>query len=98
MMIDRRTFIQSAGVVVATSAAAVVLPRSSRAQSQNSLTVGPGLAMVDDGTKGGLVVFKIDGWDHHTALVGSSPNAVTTVSSSNEVGIKINQSWRTAWR
>jgi hypothetical protein len=101
MMIDRRTFIQSAGAVVATSAATVLLPRPSRGQSQNSLPVGPGPAMVADETNGDLVVFKIDGWDRcddHTALAGSSSNVVTTISSCNQVGIKINQSWRTAWR
>ena len=87
-MIDRRTFIQSAALIAATSAAAVLLPRSLTAQSLDPRSVRTVQAMVDDGTNRSLVVFRIDGWDRcdgHTA-------------SSNEVVIKINHSWRTAWR
>lgn len=44
--------------------------------------------MTGTGTDGDQVVFKIDGWDHCGAKV----------STENEVLIRINQSWRTAWR
>jgi hypothetical protein len=40
------------------------------------------------GADGDSVVFKIDGWDA----------CDTEVSSGNEVWLRINQSWRAAWR
>jgi|SRR5580704_8914858 hypothetical protein len=100
MILDRRTFIQSAALVATTSAAAVLLPLSSTAQSQDSQITGPAPALVDDGTDRSLVVFRIDGWDRCGGddLSVRSSNTVATVSTSNEVVIKIDHSWRTAWR
>jgi hypothetical protein len=101
MVIDRRTFIQSTALVTTTSAAAVLMSLSSIGLSQNSQTVGPVQATVDDGTDIGLVVFRIDGWDRYdgdTALAPFSLNTITTVPTHEEIVIKINHSWRTAWR
>ena len=95
MILDRRTFIQSAALVATTSAAAVLLPLSSTAQSQDSQITGPAPALVDDGTDRSLVVIRIEGWDR---CDGDDLSVRSSVSTSNEVVIKIDHSWRTAWR
>jgi hypothetical protein len=83
MTIDRRTFIQCAGVAAATPVFAALLPLSPSAKasplSRSSLA--------QDATNADSTVFKIDGWDdcNRELLTGS------------EVSIRINQSWRAAW-
>lgn len=87
-MIDRRTFIQGAALVATTPALVALRPLSSEAQSRSSLLTTSVPPVRGDGADGNLVVFKIDGWDYF------DPKG----STGNTVLIKINQSWRAAWR
>lgn len=82
MMIDRRIFIQGALGVV--PALAALLPSKPLQASRDS----PLPAQVArGGTDPSQIVFKIDGWDC------CDPSA-----TDNQVSIRINQLWRTAWR
>lgn len=97
MMIDRRTFIQSAALVAMAPVLEALLSFSSTVQSHASLlpcTLPPQRA--GEGTDKNFIVLKIDGWDRCDN--GLTANPVTKVSTANEVLIRINQSWRTAWR
>lgn len=84
-MINRRSFIQSAIVVAATPALATLFPLSTTARPSLGPEPSPQAA---DTTNPDRCVFKIDGWDHCEAKA----------SDGNEVWIRIDQSWRTAWR
>lgn len=87
-MIDRRVFIQrtflaaTTQVVVAFLPVAAALPASSRPDSLST----PERRHV---TNEDLVLFKIYGW-------GDEPEAEG--ANENELFIRMNQSWRTAWR
>lgn len=88
MMMDRRTFILRTTLVGTAPAFANLLLLPPAAQSRAALQRGalppqPGR----DGTNSNQTVFVIDGWDCCDKTV-----------SDNQVSIKINQSWRTAWR
>jgi hypothetical protein len=88
MMIDRRTFIQSAALFATAPVIAAMLPLSSTAQSQISQLTGLAREMAKDAADRNSIVFKIDGWDVYDA---NGPVG-------NELLIKINQWWRTGWR
>src|ERR1700748_927474 len=81
MLIDRRTFIQSAACVAA------LLPLSSRAESQTQPSGGPTSQTAGSTVDRNSIVFKIEGWD----LDSERPTENVTL-------IRINQTWRTAWR
>jgi len=85
MRIDRRTFIQGAALVATTSAFAALSPPSSVMQASLVPAQSPS---ADDATDAQSIVFKIHGWDYCDA----------EVSNESEVWIRINQSWRSAWR
>jgi hypothetical protein len=82
MIIDRRTFIQGSTLVASTSVLATLLPRTLATQPQ---PVQREQALNE--TARSPVVFKVDGW---------SPNSERP--EDNEVLIRLNQSWRAAWR
>lgn len=101
MMIDRRTFIQGAALVATAPTLETLLSFSSTVQSHVSpLPCAPPTQMAEDGTAMTFIVFKIDGWDrcNELAMDRLSGNPVTKSSSPNQMLIRINQSWRTAWR
>jgi hypothetical protein len=85
MMIDRRSFIQCTALLATIPALAALHPLSSIAEGP--LLPGPS-PRAPDTTHANDVVFKIDGWDHRDAKA----------SNGNEVLIRIDQSWRAAWR
>jgi hypothetical protein len=85
MRIDRRGFIQCAALVATTPVFTALLPFSPTAQAP---PVPGRLPSPRDSTDANSIVFKIDGWDCSDAKG----------STENEVLIRINQSWRTAWR
>jgi hypothetical protein len=87
MMMDRRTFILRTTLVGTAPALANLLLLPSAAQSRAALQRPSPPQPAADGSDVNSVVFKIHGWDY-------SDNPV----SGNQVSIKINQSWRTAWR
>lgn len=95
MIVDRRTFIiVSAPFVAAASALAsfpLLLPGASPSQ----------LPTVTNDVEG--AVFKIAGWDRCTDVAGdclktSSADLMASNPIGDEIFIRINQSWRTAWR
>ena len=87
MIIGRRTFIQRTALVAAAPAFASLLSLSSTAQSHTSPLSGPLQPQPAAGGKDmNGAVFKIDGW-------GDCEN-----SAGDQVLIRINQSWKTAWR
>jgi hypothetical protein len=85
MMIDRRSFIQCTVLAAATPTLATLFPLAPMAEA--SLVPGPSPEAADP-TTANCVVFKIDGWDHCDA----------ELSTGSEVWIRINPSWRSAWR
>jgi hypothetical protein len=85
MRIDRRSFIQSAAFVATTQAFPPLLPLPSTMELSLVRAESPSARDATDAT---CIVFKIDGWD----------DRATRSVSENEVLIRINQSWRTAWR
>ena len=85
MRIDRRAFIQCAAVVATTPAFAALLPLSPTVQASPVPNRSP---LAWDSTEANSIVFKIAGWDCYDAKG----------SAEDEVLIRINQSWRTAWR
>ena len=91
MMIDRRTFLQRAAFVAATPPLAALFPLPSSAQPQLSTVLNRLPQTAETRTDANALVFKIDGWDcgGDLTLDGSPANTVL---------IRINQSWRTAWR
>jgi hypothetical protein len=83
MTIDRRNFIQYTALLATVPSIAALYPLSSVAGAP-PLPVPEAAEMKDANS----VVFKIDGWDH----------CDTKVSNGDEVLIRINQTWRAAWR
>jgi len=101
MMIDRRTFLQGAALVVTPPALAALFSFSSTVQSRASrLPCALPPPTAGSGTAVNAIVFKIGGWDRcgDFARDRSSADPVTKDSTANEVWIRINQSWRSAWR
>jgi hypothetical protein len=98
MVIDRRTFIQSAAFL----SAGGVLFYSADVLACVSPTVETAAAQTKAETDAKLA-FKIDGWergDHHP---GEHPKMSTSKSThddfaGDEVFIQVNRAWRTAWR
>jgi hypothetical protein len=82
MMIDRRNFIYSFCVV---APGIVLLSRPAQSDAL-SLSDPSSPVRIQDAMNVNSIVFKIDGWDRYDAV------------TDNQVLIKINQSWRTAWR
>jgi hypothetical protein len=85
MRIDRREFIQAAALVATTPALAALIPLAPTAQAS---PVPSRSWLAPDSADANSIVFKIDGWD----------DCDTRVPEESEVSIRINQSWRAAWR
>jgi len=85
MMIDRRAFIQCAALVATTPTVATLFRLSPTVQASPVPTASP---VARNSTDANFIVFKVDGWDCSDAKN----------STENEVLIRINQSWRAAWR
>jgi hypothetical protein len=92
MMIDRRIFIQGVRVVATAPALAAFCALSSTGQPQPWSDVLP----QDDvwQTDWNAIVFKIEGWD----CCNDTAGGVDRLSTENAVWIRINRSWRAAWR
>ena len=84
-MMNRRMFLYGAGLVGLTPAVVELLPVVAKAEARTPLSRTPVPATPDAITGSNAITFKIDGWDR----LEPSPN---------EVSIRVNQSWRTAWR
>ncbi len=103
-MIGRRTFIQGTSFVVTAPALASLLSLPSTVQSHASSLPGPlPPQLAAGGTDMNCVVFKIDGWDRCDDVSIDSSTIASAGSMTNDppgdqVLIRINQSWRTAWR
>ena len=82
MNIDRRSFIQAVAVAGSASALMAFVPLSSMTDARSVQSGGPAEAADSDS-----VVFTIDGWEVEKHGL-----------SQDEVRIRINQSWRSAWR
>lgn len=82
MMIDRRIFIQ--GALGGVPALAALLSSKPLRVSQDSPLPAQ---LAGGGTDPNQIVFKIDGWDR-----------CDLAATDNQVSIRINQLWRTAWR
>ena len=104
MIIGRRAFIQAAALIATTPALENLLSLSLTAQSDASLLPSPlPQQLAADGTDMNCVIFKIHGWDlcEDAAVCGAtmaSADLVTNDSARESVFIRINRSWRTAWR
>jgi hypothetical protein len=98
MMIRRRTFILSVGLGATTPALAYLQSFLSTARAQ--ALPPPNLfppPRPSGATDANGVVFRIEGWDVHTASMRSDASLIHD-STGGEVWITLNQSWRTAWR
>lgn len=82
MMINRRIFMQ--GALGGVPALAALL---SSAPLQASQALPLPAQVAGGGTDPNQIVFKIDGWDR-----------CDPAATDNQVSIRINQLWRTAWR
>ena len=82
----RRTFIQGAALLGITPVLVTVFPRLPEAQMRTSRLAS--VPSPSEGADGNTVVFKIDGWEYSDSKD----------QSLNEVSIRLNQSWGTAWR
>ncbi len=99
MLIDRRTLLQGAAVLAVID----LLSLSSKVLAQTSQVSGPlptHLVLAESATQH---VLKIDGWERRDNLPTEpsqpSPSyAAVDQSADDEVFIKINGAWRTAWR
>ena len=95
MIVDRRTFIIASAPFVAAASAFASFPRHLLGAAPSHLP-----AATND-VEG--VVFKIAGWDRCAEVAGdclktSSAGLMASNTMSDEVFIRVNQSWRTAWR
>ncbi len=99
MLIDRRSFMQATALL----AVGDLLLLSSHVRAYASPISNPVPAQMSvDGTNM-KHVFKIDGWDRREDLSVecsrmSPSDPVGADLAGNEVFIRINQAWRTAWR
>jgi hypothetical protein len=98
MLIDRRSFMQAAALVAVDD---FLLPSSNvRAYASSFPASVPTQAAV--GGTGTKHVFKVDGWDprEHLPVERSKtlPSYPVVDLAGDEVFIRINQAWRTAWR
>ena len=98
MVIDRRTFIQSAAFL----STGGVLFYSADVFANVSPTVRSGSAQTKAETDAKRV-FKVDGWDRddHRPLEHlnmSQSNSTRADFVGDEVFIQVNRAWRTAWR
>ena len=86
-MIDRRVFLQRTFLAATTQVVGAFLPVAGAlpASSRPDSLSTPELRHVANKD---LVLFKIDGWDEVDAQGANG----------NELLIRMNQSWRTAWR
>ena len=82
MLIDRRSFMQAAALL----AVGELLSLSSNVAAYASPISNPVPPKMAGGGTNTEHVFKIDGWDRVCGSAG------------DEVFIRINQAWRTAWR
>jgi hypothetical protein len=100
MTMHRRAFLLATAIVTAAPVFAKLPTLSSTGQSRGSQGAEP---MKPDSREAGTsmetVVFKIDGWDlrKDTGTYRSRTSLADRVTS-NEVLIRVNQTWRTAWR
>jgi hypothetical protein len=95
VILDRRTFIRVSAPFVAAASALASFPPYLIGEAPSRLPA------VTDDVEG--VVFKIAGWDRCAEVAGdclktSSAGLMASNSMSDEVFIRVNQSWRTAWR
>jgi hypothetical protein len=88
MVIDRRHFIQRVAFVTTAPAIAALLPLSTRSLPPASILDEPVTQRPTSAADANSIIFTIDGWDRYDAKVPSA----------NEVLIRVNQSWRAAWR
>lgn len=98
MVLDRRTFIQSAAVL--STAALFFYSADVLACGSPTLGYSASQTAAEPDTKR---VFKVDGWDRrdHTPaeyLKMSQSNPTRPDFAGDEVFIQINRAWRTAWR
>ena len=96
-MMDRRTFIQTTALVTAAPVLAKLLatvqPHAS-VQPDPTQPQRPAVRTAMDS-----VVFKIDGWDPGDLIATEgSKTSFAGGAGSGPVLIRINQTWRTAWR
>jgi hypothetical protein len=99
MMMDRRTFILRTTLVATARAVANLLLLPSAAQSRAALQRPSPPQPAADGSDVNCVAFKIHGWDECDTIAKiSSLSRGTNEPSADQVWIRINQSWRTAWR
>jgi hypothetical protein len=96
MFIDRRTFIKGAAVFATAPGLAILSPKS-KASWPDAHVPAP-LPSATGETDMNPVTFKICGWDRHDDIDQSSTNPAAEGRARDEVWIRINQSWRTAWR
>ena len=101
MIVDRRTFLVRAALVVAGVALANLSPTLSTVQAHASLLPNPRRASM--ATDRNSVVFRIDGWDccDDIAIDGSKIASADFASNDppgDPVWIRMNQSWRATWR
>lgn len=82
MLIDRRTFVQGTALI----AVGDLLSLSSNVRGYASAFPASVPTLMAVGATGPQHVFKVDGWDRLCDSLG------------DEVFIRVNQAWRTAWR
>ena len=97
MMMDRRTFIQATALVTAAPVLANLLTTVLSHASPQPDPMQPQEPAVRSAID--AVTFKIDGWDLGDPIATEgSKTSFPDVASSDPVLIRINQTWRTAWR
>ena len=99
MLIDRRSFMQAAALV----AVGDLLSSSSNVRAYASSLPASVPAQMAVGVTGTKHIFKVDGWNRREHLPvecsKTSPSyPVVGDLAGDEVFIRINQAWRTAWR
>jgi hypothetical protein len=101
MMINRRGFIRDAAILVTIPALGGSRSFSSTVQAHAS-TPAHSLPAEIDLLAADLnsIVFRIEGWDccEVPSVDCLSANRDAIKSTTNELSIRISQSWRTAWR
>jgi hypothetical protein len=104
MVIDRRTFILSTPLVATVPVFATLLSLSPTVPLRSSALPGLSpLQLTTDKTDTNCELFRIDGWDRcdASATAGSTTAASDRAildPTEGPVLIRINRSWRAAWR